>query len=60
MSSVDYPRRKLTHACSRSDTDACDMCCVFNVNLTEKFERTMMRETKEQDDSTQVGDGVQI
>ena len=25
MSSVDYQRQELTHACSRSDTDACDM-----------------------------------
>ena len=25
MNSVDYQRRELTHACSRSDTDACDM-----------------------------------
>ena len=38
MSSVDYPRRELTHACSRSDTDACDMCYVFNVNLTDSFD----------------------
>ena len=28
-SSVDYAPRELTHACSRSDTEACDMCCVF-------------------------------
>ena len=38
MSSVDYQRRELTHACSRSDTDACDMCYVFNVNLTDSFD----------------------
>ena len=30
---MDYQRRELTHACSRSDTEACDMCYVFNVNL---------------------------
>ena len=35
MSSVDYAPRELTHACSRSetcsrsDTEACDMCYVF-------------------------------
>ena len=28
-SSVDYAPRELTHACSRSDTEACDMCYVF-------------------------------
>ena len=38
MSSVDYQRRELTHACSRSDTEACDMCYVFNVNLTDSFD----------------------
>ena len=38
MSSVDYQRRELTYACSRSDTDACDMCYVFNVNLTDSFD----------------------
>ena len=38
MSSVDYQRRELTHACSRSDTDACDMCYVFSVNLTDSFD----------------------
>ena len=27
-SSVDYAPRELTHACSRSDTEACDMCYV--------------------------------
>ena len=37
MSSVDYAPRKLTHACSRSDTEACDMCYVFNVNLTDSL-----------------------
>ena len=30
--------RELTHACSRSDTEACDMCYVFNVNLTDSFD----------------------
>ena len=35
MSSADYQRRELTHACSRSDTQTCDMCYVFNVNLTD-------------------------
>ena len=34
-SSVDCAPRELTHACSRSDTEACDMCYVFNVNLTD-------------------------
>ena len=24
--------------CSRSDTEACDMCYVFNVNLTDSFD----------------------
>ena len=38
MSSVDYQRRELTRACSRSDTEACDMCYVFNVNLTDSFD----------------------
>ena len=38
ISSVDYQRRELTHACSRSDTQACDMCYVFNVNLTDSFD----------------------
>ena len=44
MSSVDYQPRELTHACSlsdtcsRSDTEACDMCYVFNVNLTDYFD----------------------
>ena len=33
-SSVDCAPRELTHACSRSDIEACDMCYVFNVNLT--------------------------
>ena len=28
-SSVDYAPRELTHACSRSDTEACDMYYVF-------------------------------
>ena len=37
-SSVDYQLRELTHACSRSDTEACDMCYVFNVNLTDSFD----------------------
>ena len=37
-SSVDCPPRELTHACSRSDTEACDMCYVFNVNLTDSFD----------------------
>ena len=37
-SSVDCARRELTHACSRSDTEACDMCYVFNVNLTDSFD----------------------
>ena len=32
-SSVDCAPRELTHACSRSDTEACDMCYVFNVNF---------------------------
>ena len=36
--SVDYQPRELTHACSRSDTEACDMCYVFNVNLTDSFD----------------------
>ena len=27
-----------SHACSRSDTEACDMCYVFNVNLTDSFD----------------------
>ena len=35
---MDYQRRELTHACSRSDTQACDMCYVFNVNLTDSFD----------------------
>ena len=40
-SSVDCAPRELTHACSgsdtcsRIDTEACDMCYVFNVNLTD-------------------------
>ena len=38
MSSMDYQPRELTHACSRSDTEACDMCYVFNVNLTDSFD----------------------
>ena len=37
-SSVDCAPRELTHACSRSDTEACDMCYVFNVNLTDSFD----------------------
>ena len=37
-SSVDYAPRELTHACSRSDTEACDMYYVFNVNLTDSFD----------------------
>ena len=43
-SSVDYAPRELTHACSRSetcsrsDTEACDMCYVFNVNLKDSFD----------------------
>ena len=37
MSPVDYQRRELTHACSRSDTEACDICYVFNVNLTDSL-----------------------
>ena len=43
-SSVDCAPRELTHACSRSDkcsrsdTKACDMCYVFNVNLTDSFD----------------------
>ena len=36
--SVDYSPRELTHACSRSDTEACDMYYVFNVNLTDSFD----------------------
>ena len=35
---MDYQPRELTHACSRSDTEACDMCYVFNVNLTDSFD----------------------
>ena len=35
---MDYQRWGLTHACSRSDTQACDMCYVFNVNLTDSFD----------------------
>ena len=37
-------RIDLKHACSRSDTcsrsytEACDMCYVFNVNLTDSFD----------------------
>ena len=50
-SSVDCAPRELTHACSRSDmcsrseTEACDMCYVFNVNLTDSFDdrRTQCR-----------------
>ena len=38
MSSVDYQRRELTHACSPSDNEACNMCYVFNVNLTDSFD----------------------
>ena len=38
MRSVDYQPRELTHACSCSDTEACDMCYVFNVNLTDYFD----------------------
>ena len=37
-SSVDCAPRELTHACSRSDTEACDMCYVFNVNLRDSFD----------------------
>ena len=43
-SSVDCAPREFTHACSRSDTcsrsdpEACDMCYVFNVNLTDSFD----------------------
>ena len=43
-SSVDCAPRELTPACSRSDTcsgsdtEACDMCYVFNVNLTDSFD----------------------
>ena len=37
-SSVDCAPRELTHACSRSDTEDCDMCYVFNVNLTDSFD----------------------
>ena len=43
-SSVDCAPLELTHACSRSDTcscsdtEACDMCYVFNVNLTDSFD----------------------
>ena len=43
-SSVDCAPRELTLACSRSDTcsrcdtEACDMCYVFNVNLTDSFD----------------------
>ena len=43
-SSVDCAPRELTHAClrsdtcSRNDTEACDMCYVFNVNLTDSFD----------------------
>ena len=36
-SSVDCAPRELTHACSRSDTEACDMCYVFNVNFDGFF-----------------------
>ena len=37
-SSVYCAPQELTHACSRSDTEACDMCYVFNVNLTDSFD----------------------
>ena len=36
MSSVDYQRWELTHACSRSGHRS--MCYVFNVNLTDSFD----------------------